>query len=660
MKEAKIDLNELLQLWQRDGTDAVDQTKMVKLMLENAPALIEQLAENAGHLAPMDKDATLPPEYEDAISTVMKMASRLDEKTIGHWKARLARKCGMSLREFNNALSGQKKEDKGAGKSDENIIYTFGGEQIGDMLVEYCYDPDTQRSSLAVRQLPDGKAEMKDEVLIDGIKYRPIPPQNDRIVQTQTVLFPAKLSTERKTTRELAIIVEAFLRKNYLFDDPKHPRVISYYILLTWLYDNFRSISYLRAKGDAGSGKSELMKRVGLCCYRLTKNNGAGTMASFFRMTETYRGTVYFDEMDLRDGGGADNEIVKFINLGAMDGNPVIRLDEVMDAQGNKRYQPVPYRSFCPKLFAMREDFGDNAVGSRSISFRLMGKEAEELLAYGVPFEITDAMDRHARNIRNMLLTWRMYQWRPGKRELGNELVDPMVSSRMNQVTMPIKSLAEDENGNIDHNFLEQITLLLREIHSEQVQERSTTIDARVVEAIWRIYVYKDLREKAVVFHDGTLRIKVGDVTVVTNDIINEMNSDRGLESTTVSEEEQKEKRKKSRDIESRRVGKIIREVLNLKMLERTKKGYYFEWDELRMTVMGRKYGVLPEEELMAKAKLAVGETLGGQGHGERGEGIGEGVETYGQERALGQDGADRGLETGPNSDEGVQDAMQW
>lgn len=606
----KVDLNDLCAGWMLAGLTVEEQAAQLQAIFATSQPVIERLAEEAGRLAPEEKDGDWSPEYEDAVDALVEMASKLGEKDLGKWKAKLARKCGMSLRDFNNALTGQKKSKKSS-KTDETIIYTFGGEQIGEYLVEYCYDPEEQRSHLAVRKLPDGKPEMKDEIVIDGLKYRPVPAINDRIVLSETVVFPSRLATERKTTRELAGIVEGFLKRYYLFDDPKTPRVISYYVMLTWLYDNFRTISYLRAKGDAGSGKSELMKRVGICCYRLTKNNGAGTMASFFRMTETYKGTVYFDEMDLRDGGGADNEIIKFINLGAMDGNPVIRLDEVIDANGQKRYQPVPYRSFCPKLFAMREDFSDNAVGSRSISFRLMGKEAEELLAHNVPFEITDEMDRHARNIRNLLLTWRMWEWRPGKRELGNDLVDALVSSRMNQVTMPIKALAIDAEGNKDNQFLGEIQALLREQYAEEVQARGMTVEARVVEAIWRIYVYPDLREKALhIQDDGSMRIKIGDVTVVVNDIMNEMKSDKGLESQTTTEEEQKEKKKKARDVEARRVGNVIREILGLRILDRTKNGYFFEWDDLRMSVMGRKYGVMPEEDLLAKAQEDVAKAL--------------------------------------------------
>ncbi len=588
----KLDANDLLKMFIDRGLSAADQRAQIQAMTALAQPLIERMATEAGNLRQgMDADETWSSDYELALDAVVKMASTLDETTLGRWKSKLARKLRMPTRDFNNALAGKKRDGKTKTK-DEVATFIFGGDLIGDTLVEYCYDPEQGHSKLAVRKLPDGKAELVDEVLIDGIKYKPIPPIYDRMVTSGSVLFPSALSAERLSTRELAAKVESFLLKNYLFDDNKIPRVISYYVLLTWLYDNFRSIPYLRARGDAGSGKSELMKRVGLVCYRLTKTNGAGTMASFFRTTETFKGTVYFDEMDLSQGSGADNEVVKFINLGAMDGNPVIRLEEVMKPDGSKGYQPTPFRSFCPKLFAMRKDFEDDAVGSRSISFRLVGKEPEEMMAKGIPFEINDRMDKEAQTIRNLLLTWRMYEFKAGKRDLGNELVDILVSSRMNQVTMPIKSLATDSQGVIDYQFLAQVQVLLRRIHAEQVQERSMGKTARVVEALWKIYLFPDLRAKCLhVQNDGSIRIKVGDVQIVTNDLIEEMNSDASIERQS-KEEDPNKKFKPRHEIQARTIGNIIRDDLSLTMLDRTNKGFFFQWDDLKMRIYGRKYGV--------------------------------------------------------------------
>jgi hypothetical protein len=619
MDKAKIDANDLLKEWNAAGMEAQEQRAQIQGMAALAQPLIERMASEAGKLRQgVDDDETWSQEYEAAVEAVVALASGLDETTLGRYKNKLARKMRMPTRDFNNALAGKKRDGK-AKQKDEQAVYIFGGDLIGDTLVEYTFDPESNVSKLAVRKLPDGKAEMVDQVVIDGVTYKPIPPIFDRMVTSGSVLFPSALAKERKSSREIASMVEKFLIKNYLFDDKKIPRVISYYVLLTWLYDNFRSIPYLRARGDAGSGKSELMKRVGLVCYRLTKTNGAGTMASFFRTTETFKGTVYFDEMDLANGSGADNEVVKFINLGAMDGNPVIRLEEVIKPDGSKGYQPTPFRSFCPKLFAMRKDFEDDAVGSRSISFRLIGKEAEEMMANGIPFEINDRMDKEARELRNLLLTWRMYEFKPGKRDLGNELVDTFVSSRMNQVTMPIKSLATDANGNIDTAFLAQVQALLRAIHAEQVQERSMSKTARVVEAIWKIYLYPDLRAKCLHAQpDGSIRIKVGDVQIVTNELIEEMNSDASIERQTNSEEEGAAKKFKPRhEIQARTIGNIIRDDLSLTMLDRTGKGFFFEWDDLKMNIYGRKYGVFDPEnpetgKKITEAKAAVVKMLAG------------------------------------------------
>ena len=607
-KAGKIDANDLLKIWNAAGLTRNEQRSYIQAHMALSQPLIERMADDAGLLRQgLASDETWSQEYSDAVDFVVAMALTLEEKTLGKYKKKLATKMRMDMTAFNGALTGMKRDSK-KGKKDENALFIFGGEMIGDTLVEYCYDPERGQSKLAVRKVPDGKAEEVDSVTIEGQLYKPEPPIFNRMVTSGSVLFPSGLSQERKSTREMAAIVERFLMKNYLFDDNKIPRVISYYVLLTWLYDNFRSIPYLRARGDAGSGKSELMKRVGLVCYRLTKTNGAGTMASFFRTTETFKGTIYFDEMDLQNGSGADNEIVKFINLGAMDGNPVIRLEEVIKADGSKGYQPTPFQSFCPKLFAMRQDFDDDAVGTRSITFRLVGKEPEEMMNRGIPFEINDAMDWEAISIRNQLLTWRMYEYRSGKRDLGNELVDILVSSRMNQVTMPIKSLATDAQGNIDHEFLNQVQNLLRAIHAEQVQERSMSKIARVVEAIWKIYMFPDLRNKCLhIQPDGTIRMKVGDVTTVTNDLIEEMNSDTDIERQSKPEDGEKTTKLRKHEIQPRTIGNIVRDDLSLKMLDRTNKGFFFEWDDLKMKVYGRKYGVLNLEdaEVVKKINLA-------------------------------------------------------
>ncbi len=51
-------------------------------------------------------------------------------------------------------------------------------------------------------------------------------------------------------------------------------KIVPYYILLTYVYDNFPEIPYLRVIGDYGSGKSRFMRVVGSVCYSPIITNG--------------------------------------------------------------------------------------------------------------------------------------------------------------------------------------------------------------------------------------------------------------------------------------------------------------------------------------------------------------------------------------------------
>jgi len=216
-KANKVDANDLLKIWNATGMTREEQRAHIQAMSTLSQPLIERLAESAGELrAGMSDDEAWSQEYSDAVDTVIEMALTLEEKTLGKYKKRLASKMRMDLTAFNGALTGMKRDAK-KGKKDENALFIFGGEMIGDTLVEYCYDPQQGRSKLAVRKIPDGKAEEVDQITIDGQLYKAEPPIFNRMVTSGSVLFPSGLSKERKSTREMAAIVERFLMKNYLF-----------------------------------------------------------------------------------------------------------------------------------------------------------------------------------------------------------------------------------------------------------------------------------------------------------------------------------------------------------------------------------------------------------------------------------------------------------
>jgi hypothetical protein len=513
------------------------------------------------------------------------------------------------IREFTRLLKTAMGKEEGEEK--EKAVYTFGG-RIGDWLVEYCYDPETGKAKFAYRD-PNGNVDEAGELRIDGVLYKPKFP-DDKMIRNGAILFPSGLARkgdgtiDRKSTGELTKSIAIIFNRNYLFRESRWPYLAAYWALGTWMYDNFKSLVYLRMEGDAGAGKSALLNLIGHVCYRAIKMSGADSEPTFFRVVDDFRGTILFEEADLPEGSGPDNPVVKFVNLGAMRGNYIYRMEEYIKPDGTRGWRPTPFETYCPKMFAMRGDFMDNAVASRSISLRLNAAETQELMDAGIELEIPETVVKQLLHIRNLCLTWRLFEYSLTIRRMSWDLVDPEIPARFNQVTMPMKSLAVNTDGTRDENFLSQITMLLREHYQEIVGDNSTTWEARVAEACWKMYTKPDLRERCDVRENGTIFMKIGDVTAIANNIADEMNeqgADLRMKTTEPEDDggEGSKKKAKNYDLGAQKVGKIIRNTFQLHTPPRRGNGVYFEWDESKMIAIGKKYGALPAENEIEDAR---------------------------------------------------------
>lgn len=571
------DANDLLQDMRQADVPPERQTAIVAELLAAAPTLVEQVAGWAGEQT--------GPARDQALRETFALIARLDDFTVAQYRTRLAKALGVSVRDFAAALKasrGEKGEDDERGGE---VVETLGG-YIGGWLVDYVYDPEAKRSGLVYRD-PQGNTGTAplNGLVIDGVRY--IPKLAGDFIVNGGVLFPSRLG-ELRPTAELVAMVEAFLRRHYLFDTPYTPKIVAYYVMLTWIYDSFNALPYLRATGEAGSGKSELMKRIGHLCYRLITASGANTAATFFRTTEIYRGTVFLDEADLHDGGDMSNDLVKYLNLGAMKGNPISRLVEVVDAAGNKNYEPGTFQTFGPKLIAMRKEFRDDAVGSRSLTLKIMPRETVELLQAGVRLYIDSDFRSAALSLRNLLLRWRLEHWQP-EIEIAQEMMDVNISARLNQVTMPIKALARN-----DAALLAEIERFLQAYNQEMVLTRSMTIAARVVEALWKIYTYPDLRAQYLeTTAEGSEFVMIGAVRKIANEIMDEMNEVEGEEEKPEADDK---KRRRRDELTARGVGAVIRNELQLHVGQRRGTGFPVFWDQIKMEALGKRYGIAPPD----------------------------------------------------------------
>jgi hypothetical protein len=440
------------------------------------------------------------------------------------------------------------------------------------------YDITTDKAGLAWKD-PDGNCGSGGDLVIEGQRYLPSLPNS--MMKNGVINFPSAMG-EKKSIRELLTYIEGYLRSIYLMPSDKMARLISYWILSTWIYDCFETVIYLRAIGGAGSGKSELMKRIGMLCYRNMSASGAASTPSLFRAVERWKGTVFIDEADLQQGGDTTDDMVKFYNSGAMkDGGGVWRSQEMNGPNGEKDWDISSFQTFCPKMIAMRRDFKDDAVGTRSITLNLVPRETIELLEADIPLSINNEIRARAQAYRNLLLRWRLETW---QEEI---LVDPSfydktISARLNQVAGAMLAIAYN-----DAEQQEDIRRTLREYYAETIMNQSLGMGARVLEALWKIWKYPDLHAKIQTHDDGRFKIKIGDITRITNDIINEMND---------SDEDEGDDHKPMREVKSQRIGSIIRKELMFEMLPRERDGFKMVWNEPRMKGLSNKYGINPED----------------------------------------------------------------
>ncbi len=543
------------------------QGEIVSNIKETAPTYAEIMAEWAAGQKGNARD--------QAMKLIAEFLATMDESSYSQYRAKLAKTLKCGVRELGNMVKAVTKSKESEA---EHPIYTNGG-VINGWVVEYLYDVVEDRASLAWKS-PDGVIGKGDSLEIDGDTYLPMPPEP--LFKVGWVAFPSAMG-EKKSTRELVAIIEAYLRKAYIFPSERTYRLVAYWILSTYVYDCFGACIYLRAMGGAGSGKSEMCRRIGLLTYHTMIANGASSLSALFRSVNAYNGVVFIDEADL-DASDTENDMVKFYNLGAMKGNFILRSEPVIGPDGEKRFVPMPYSTYCPKLVAMRKDFKDDAVGTRSLTLKLQPKEMIELKEAGISLTINAEMRQHALGIRNLLIRWRLENWQP-EIEIDFDLYDLLISPRLNQVSGPMLALSKD-----DTQQQEDIRKTLREYYQESILVSNMGLSARVIEAMWKIKQYPDLAaEHTKIGQNGDLVMRLTDITAQANDIIKLMNNDD-------DDDDGKDGKTDKRRLRARRIGSIVREELQLQMTKRSNDGYWVVWNEARLRGLSVRFGVDPDE----------------------------------------------------------------
>ncbi len=330
-------------------------------------------------------------------------------------------------------------------------------------IVELVYLVDQKKTMIAVS---DGK----ESVLVEKLRLEtgehlvPLSASNN-LIKHQVLLLPEKPESYGSVA-QLIKDIQTYLHR-YIDFTPEFEQIASYYVLMSWVYDAFSEVPYLRLRGDFGSGKTRALLVIGSICYKAFFASGASTVSPIFHTLDTFRGTLVFDEADFRFSD-EKAELVKIFNNGNVRGFPVLRTAFT----AKKEFDPRAFAVFGPKIVGMRQAFQDVALESRFITEEM----GQKTLRADIPINLPPAQKDEALNLRNKLLAYRFENRHRIK--IDDSLVDPSLSPRLNQILIPLLSIIESE----------EVRVCVRDAAAALEQnlraERSTSPEAGLLEVL--------------------------------------------------------------------------------------------------------------------------------------------------------------------------------
>jgi len=298
-------------------------------------------------------------------------------------------------------------------------------------LVELLYDPGLGTTALAVAR-PTGEVTVENSFGLPNLdRLTPYGPRNS-LLANGCVLLPSEI-VEPEPTEVLVQDLKTFLDRHVALSAAFRDIAV-YYVLLSWVYDAFGELPYLRFRGDYGTGKTRALMTIGSLCYKPFFASGASTVSPIFHVLDVFRGTLILDEADFRFSD-ATAELTKILNNGNADGLPLLRTM----TNRHRELNPRAFKVFGPKIIGMRHGFSDDALESRFLTEDTVGQRD----LTGIPIHLPSTFHCEARAFRNRLLAWRFSQ--RFAVQLKPERALPHLEPRLNQVVLALLSVIEDE-----------------------------------------------------------------------------------------------------------------------------------------------------------------------------------------------------------------------
>lgn len=349
----------------------------------------------------------------------------------------------------------KKAQTKGQKENIKRASFFVDGDCIYEQLL------DNNKIAFIKYEVNKDKYEIVTEIIApDG---NIIAPYEEDEILSKTVLLPTGLE-EFGSINELLSEVQSFIHR-YLDVSELYEKIATYYVLLSYIYDKYNTLPYLRALGDTGCGKSRFLDVIGTLCYKSSIVSGALTIAAIFRLINKYHGTLVIDEADITNSDEY-NEAVKLLNCGFERNRPIIRsLKEQTDTL-------KIYDVYGPKVFATRRRFKDPALEARCLT-----EIMKETRRTDIPEVLTDEFYRQREKLRNKLTLFRLRNLLKANKPGG---LDLDVEPRLRQIAFSFGSMFAD-----DPIALTDFKKFILTHQQKLIEERAETLPGQVVNVIY-------------------------------------------------------------------------------------------------------------------------------------------------------------------------------
>jgi len=470
----------------------------------------------------------------------------------------------------NNVTSPEKKEEE----DDEELNTERHGVSYilqDGSLVEMLYDVKKCISKLAVYK--DGKVSLEDKVKInDFVTFKPFTP-NQSILKNKYILFPSEVS-DYQNNESLYCEVREFVDK-YVKLPEAFLSVVAVYIMMSWVFDKFQNIPYLRCVGLWGTGKSRVLSVAGHLCYKTVMAGGSISNAALFRTLDLFNPTLVFDEAELSER--ESTEMRQVLRQGYSAGTPVSRMDKSPDGQ----LYIKTFNVFGPKIIASQARFNDVALESRCLTAWMY-----PLKDNNRPIELSEKFKEEALLLRNKLIMFRFRNH--GLVEADEESLKGISLPRLKQTGLAVVSVAKI----IGVQPLKDVVMFLGEYEKELNIDQADSVENDILLCMLDLLTQKHIKD--------TGKIRTGtDLTERFNSLHYEDYSNRESKEYSSSSGLMKYPGVK---VSAKKIGGYVRKM-GFK-LDRDGKGFYLQIHKeyQKIQLLSKRYGMdslfeIPEKD---------------------------------------------------------------